>query len=143
MREVVLAVIVLACTGSGLAADAPQPAPAAPGATALTGGAWRSERLQAGADELVLTLELREDGTADLFTEYGGGAAFLERGTWRRQGAVITVLVFEPDRPPSPNEMTLEPRGDTLVPVRWDPEFYGKIAPGVFRRRPEATEGEP
>ena len=47
------------------------------------------------------------------------------------------MLVFEVGRPPSPNELVLEQRGDELVPVRWSPEFYGSTAPGPFLRQPE------
>lgn len=121
----------------GQAPAAPAASEAAPAAAGRVAGTYRSHR-PAGPDrELFLTLRLLPDGTAELDTaEREEGPSFPEKGAWRQRGAEIAVLVFEEGRPPDPNELLLEARGDALVPLRWNPEFYGKSPPGAFLRQP-------
>ena len=117
-------------------------ATAAPASAAGTvEGRWRSTRQQGRDSALFLTLDLLPGGAAELYNAtVEDDQGFLEAGTWRLQGSVITVLVFEPGQPPSPNELVLEQRGDNLVPVKWNPDFYGNSPPAVFVRQPQ---GEP
>ena len=101
-------------------------------------GTWKSHRPAGEDTELFLTLRILPDGKAELFTAQAvEGPAFLEKGTWSFRGAAITVLVFEEDRPPDPNEMLLEQRDNVLVPVQWNTEFYGRSALGHFLKQPE------
>ncbi len=75
----------------------------------------------------IITLTLRQDGTAEMRTEYvGRDAVIAEQGRWTRAADIVAVTLARED---GAGETTLSwtRDKDTLIPRKWDKSLYGEV----------------
>lgn len=137
---------------SGLVTATPEPANAAPTATAAPQGGATAVALAStpipvapvepnsklvgsfsgilpAADAIgrVVTLDLAIDGTATMTTQFiGKGEQSIESGTWVADGDNAVVTFTQKDGQPEDNRITWTLQGHTLVTTAYDKAQYGE-----------------
>jgi uncharacterized lipoprotein NlpE involved in copper resistance len=119
-----LALLVLACT------------PTAPASTKISvEGTYTAKLPAADAPGREMTLALNADKSCTLTADYvGKPEKIVEKGTWSRSGNTVTVMLTDLGGRPHKNEMTFEIRGNQLVAIKWDRNFYGSVGPGTYEK---------
>jgi len=86
----------------------------------------------------VVVLEVKEDGTAQLTTDYQNGEApIVEEGVWQDDGngALILTLTGQADRVyAQPVQITFVQNDDRLISVTWDTALYGERGLKLLRQ---------